>query len=161
MHCARKRNDPGRRGSPASKPRRSRNTKGPRMKLQKDPDRLGLGFWLPASLANGALVVAVFGGSALFEGEEWVRTRFHMSTVLLLSCVLVASLSLGVIVGLLNPYVTSRTKVAGAGATACLPTAIFVVMVLGTGFGPMASLGLVVFVASLVGGLGGAVMYMP
>jgi len=105
--------------------------------------------------------MAVFGAGAMFEGEEWVRLRYHMSTLMLLAYILVTCLSLGLLAGLLNPYVTSRLKAAIAGAISCLPTGIFVTAALGSQFGLLASIGIALFIAALIGGLGGAVIYRP
>jgi len=129
------------------------------MKLERQANRLGVGFWLPAALANGAFIIAVFGAGAFFEGEEWVRARFHMSTELLLASLAFTSTTMGLLVGVLNPYVAKRWHASMVGAIACIPMTALLTVVRAPQFDLPGSIGITVLVAALIGGLGGAAMF--
>lgn len=130
------------------------------MRFARDETRSGVSFWLPATLANGALVIALFGLAVLVDGEQSVQARFHTSFLGLSAVVAVVSLSIGLLGGLMNPYVGDRWQAALAGIIAVFPGALMIAVLSSAATrGLMFSLVGAVLAATLVGGLYGAVAY--
>ncbi len=75
---------------------------------------------------------------------------------------LLSSASLGVVVGFLNPYVSSRFMAAGVGTLAAFPVAVAALFATGGAVHGFVEGFLVsAAVAAFVGGLYGAVAYRP
>ena len=130
------------------------------MRFARDETRSGVSVWLPASLANGGLGIALFGMVVLVDGENWVQTRFHTSFLGLSAGIAGMSLSVGLLGGLMNPYVSNRWQAAMAGIIAVFPGALMIAVLSSAATrGLLFSVVGAVLVACLVGGLYGAVAY--